>query len=69
MKIETRRTNTVYFEELNAGDPFWDNDHELLMKIHNNSSMDNAVFLYRGGLCCFDDDDLVTPAEVKIVDA
>lgn len=68
MKVESHQNNVIYFEELNAGDPFWDCDGELLMKIHNIQSADNAVLLCSGVLCCMADVDLVTPAKVKLVD-
>jgi len=59
MKVHVFRKNIVTFSEIESGEIFEFEDN-FYMKIETKGSRYNAVSIYTGSICMFDDDEEVT---------
>ena len=66
MKIIDNRRNTTYFESLECGDCFTDENNDLYMKICVPVSECNAVRLSTGRVFCFEKSELVSPVNAEL---
>ena len=66
MRIIDNRTKTVYFEKLECGDCFTDENNDLYMKIGVPTSECNAVRLSIGRVFCFENLDIVSPVKAEL---
>ena len=66
MRIIDNRTKTVYFEKLEYGDCFTDENNDLYMRVIVPDSECNAVRLSTGRVFCFENLDPVSPVNAEL---
>lgn len=64
--IDKRMEGATYFENLESGDCFIDNDDITHMKICADGSEYNAVRLCTGWCCHFDNNETVLPVKAEL---